>query len=79
MQRQVFLSSCLATVALGARPMIAAAAESAYDLVTPSGTIFGTLVTPAGSPADPGRSHHRRVGTDRSRRKRPDAEARHLP
>ena len=53
MQRQVFLSSCLATVALGARPMIAAAADSAYDLVTPTGTIFGTLVTPAAAPPTP--------------------------
>ncbi len=53
MQRQLFISSCLATVALGARPMIAAAADSAYDLVTPSGTIFGTLVTPAAAPPTP--------------------------
>jgi uncharacterized protein len=53
MQRKLFLSSCLATVALGARPLMAAAAESAYDLVTPSGTIFGTLVTPPGAPPTP--------------------------
>ena len=53
MQRQVFISSCLATVALGARPMIAVAAESAYDLVTPTGTIFGTLATPPGTPPTP--------------------------
>jgi pimeloyl-ACP methyl ester carboxylesterase len=53
MQRKLFLSSCLATVALGARPLMAAAAESAYDLVTPSGTIFGTLITPSAAPPTP--------------------------
>ncbi len=53
MQRKVFLSSCLATVALGARPLIAMATESAYDLVTPTGTIFGTLVAPSAAPPTP--------------------------
>jgi pimeloyl-ACP methyl ester carboxylesterase len=49
MQRRTFLEACAATSALAELPMTAGASESEsdYDLVTPSGTIYGTATIPA--------------------------------
>jgi pimeloyl-ACP methyl ester carboxylesterase len=47
MQRRTFLGACAATSVLAELPMNAGATESDYDLVTSSGTIFGTATIPA--------------------------------
>lgn len=48
MQRKSFVAACAAASAsaLGGVPMPASADEFAYDLTTPSGTIFGTVAIP---------------------------------
>jgi pimeloyl-ACP methyl ester carboxylesterase len=46
MQRRTFLEACAATSVVAELPMNAGASESDYDLVTPSGTIFGTATIP---------------------------------
>lgn len=46
MQRKSFIFACTATSVAGALPMSTSAAESAYDLVTPTGTLFGTVQFP---------------------------------
>jgi pimeloyl-ACP methyl ester carboxylesterase len=46
MRRRTFLQACAAASALAELPMNAGATEADYDLVTPSGTIFGTATIP---------------------------------
>jgi uncharacterized protein len=46
MQRKSFIAACAAGAAVTALPMISSADDSSYNLSTPTGTIFGTVLLP---------------------------------
>jgi pimeloyl-ACP methyl ester carboxylesterase len=47
--RKTFVATCAAAAVLGSSASAASAAETEFDLTTPTGTLFGTLLVPAGS------------------------------
>ncbi|GAC1543930.1 MAG: alpha/beta hydrolase [Vulcanimicrobiaceae bacterium] len=53
MQRKSFVVACAATALVSGLPTNGAAAEAGYDLVTPTGTLFGTVNVPSGSAPKP--------------------------
>lgn len=49
MHRKSFIVACAASSLLGGWPLKSSAADADYDLVTPTGTLFGSINVPVGS------------------------------